>query len=121
MEDKSQKRLSRNVSFENENAYMEWKVSNANNGGAASPEERLSRQHTNISSEEMSEQELEDAMAGGGSGLEAAEEEEEEDGEEVEDDDEDEYDEDEDEDDEDEDEDLQPPSQYISALDLAGF
>jgi len=73
--------------------------------GVTSPE-TLSRQATNASSEEISE-DAEDAAV------------------DVDPDDEDEMEEDEDEDDEDEedeeDEDVQPPSQYISALDLAGF
>lgn len=106
-EDKS-KRLSRNVSFENDEAYLEWRGSIA---GTMSPE-RLSRQPTNISSEETSEQDVEMASETRvGNEEEQLEDEDEE---------EDEYDEDEDEDEED-DEDLQPPSQYISALDLAGF
>jgi hypothetical protein len=96
------KRLSRNVSFEHDDAYLEWKAAAM---GATSPE-ALSRQATNVSSEEVSE-EAEEATI------------------EVDPDDEDEmeedeYEEDEDEEDE-EDEDVQPPSQYISALDLAGF
>lgn len=99
--DAQSKRLSRNVSFEHDDAYLEWKAAAM---GATSPE-TLSRQATNISSEEVSE------------GAEEA-------GVDV-DPDEEEMDEDEDEEDEDEedeeDEDVQPPSQYISALDLAGF
>lgn len=129
--DEKSKRLSRNVSFENETAYLEWK----SHTGYASPE-KLSRQPTNLSSEEMSEAEKEMEMDLGevdprvmaqrldsGAGDEAGIVEMEEEGDEDEEEDDDEYeedDEDEDEDD-DEDEDLQPPSQYISALDLAGF
>ena len=100
--DQQSKRLSRNVSFEHDDAYLEWKAAAM---GVTSPE-TLSRQATNASSEEISE-DAEDAAV------------------DVDPDDEDEMEEDEDEDDEDEedeeDEDVQPPSQYISALDLAGF
>lgn len=108
VDDKS-KRLSRNVSFENEAAYLDWRAS-ITGAGTASPE-KLSRQPTNISSEEMSEQGVEMALP---DAVDMAEEEDDLD----DDDDEDDYDEDEDDED---DEDLQPPSQYISALDLAGF
>lgn len=108
MDAEKSERLSRNVSFENEAAYLDWKLSVT---GTTSPE-RLSRQPTNISSEEVSEQEtgiiLPDAVDLG----------EEDEEEELDEDEDDDYDEDEDDED---DEDLQPPSQYISALDLAGF
>jgi hypothetical protein len=101
--DTQSKRLSRNVSFENDNAYLEWKAATM---GIMSPE-TLSRQATNVSSDEISEdagdQEVEDDP-----------DEEDDEGEDYE----DEYDEDEE---DEEDEDVQPPSQYISALDLAGF
>lgn len=100
--DSQPKRLSRNVSFEHDDAYLEWKAAAM---GATSPE-ALSRQATNASSEEISEGTEEAAV-------------------DVDPDDEEEMEEDEDDDEEDEedeeDEDVQPPSQYISALDLAGF
>lgn len=98
------KRLSRNVSFENDDAYLEWKAAAM---GVMSPE-TLSRQATNASSEEVSE-EAEDAAVD-------VDPDDEEDMEE-----EDEEDEDDEDEEDEEDEDVQPPSQYISALDLAGF
>jgi hypothetical protein len=101
--DTQSKRLSRNVSFENDNAYLEWKAATM---GIMSPE-TLSRQATNVSSDEISE----DA---GDEEVEDDPDEEDDEGEDYE----DEYDEDEE---DEEDEDVQPPSQYISALDLAGF
>jgi len=99
--DSQSKRLSRNVSFERDDAYLEWRAAAM---GVTSPE-TLSRQATNASSEEVTESPEE-----AGVDLDPDDEEMEED----------EDDDDEDEEDED-DEDVQPPSQYISALDLAGF
>jgi hypothetical protein len=106
--DAQSKRLSRNVSFENDEAYHEWR---GRTTGPTSPD-GLSRQMTIASSDEESDVEVE-VPTGGREG-------EEQDGDE-EDDEEDEDEEEEDEEEEEEDEDVQPPSQYISALDLAGF
>jgi len=103
--DAQSKRLSRNVSFEHDDAYLEWKASAM---GAMSPD-TLSRQATNASSEEISEA-AEDIPVDVDPGEE-----------ELEEDDEDEDDEDDEDEEDEEDEDVQPPSQYISALDLAGF
>lgn len=107
--DTQSKRLSRNVSFENDDAYLEWKASTMTMG-AATPD-ILSRQATNVSSEEISEDAEDPPIEIDPGKAEMDEDDEDED----EDDDEDEDEEDE------EDEDVQPPSQYISALDLAGF
>jgi hypothetical protein len=103
--DAQSKRLSRNVSFEHDESYLEWKAAAM---GVTSPE-TLSRQATNLSSEEASQGTEEAAVEG-----------DHDDDDDMEEDDDDDDDEDEDEEDE-EDEDVQPPSQYISALDLAGF
>jgi hypothetical protein len=105
--DSQTKRLSRNVSFENDDVYLKWKASTM---GAATPD-ILTRQTTNVSSEEISEDAEDPPIE-----MDPGKEEMDEDGEDEDEDD----DEDEDEEDE-EDEDIQPPSQYISALDLAGF
>lgn len=99
--DSQSKRLSRNVTFENDEAYLEWKAAAM---GVTSPE-TLSRQATNVSSEEISEDAEE-------TGVDVDPDEE---------DMEDDEDEDEDDEEDEEDDDVQPPSQYISALDLAGF
>jgi TATA-binding protein-associated factor Taf7 len=105
------KRLSRNVSFENEEAYLGSLATATNTITNPTSPERLSRQPTIVSSEEESEEEVD-----------IPEEPKDEEEEDMEDDDEEDDDEEEDDDDDDEDdEDVQPPSQYISALDLAGF